>query len=72
MLSDRFFEEYAKTGAPKPAADDQPEIPEKDSYSRAEVDEIVNAKVAEAISEIRSEMAAFQQPDNKPEDNPAE
>lgn len=72
MLSDRFFEEYAKTGAPKPAADDPPEIPEKDSYSRAEVDEIVNAKVAEAISEIRSEMAALQQPDNKPDDNPAE
>ena len=72
MLSDRFFEEYAKTGAPKPAADDPPEIPEKDSYSRAEVDEIVNAKVAEAISEIRSEMAAMQQPDNKPDDNPVE
>lgn len=72
MLSDRFFEEYAKTGAPKPTADDQPEIPEKDSYSRAEVDEIVNAKVAEAISEIRSEMAALQQPDNKPDDNTAE
>lgn len=71
MLSDRFFEEYAKTGTPKPAADDPPEIQEKDSYSRAEVDEIVNAKVAEAISEIRSEMAAIQQPDNKPDD-PAE
>ena len=72
MLSDRFFEEYAKTGAPKPAADDPPEIPEKDSYSRAEVDEIVNAKVAEAISEIRSELAAMQQPEANTPDSPAE
>ena len=57
MLSDRFFEEYAKTGAPKPAADDTPEIPDKDSYTRAEVDEIVAAKVAEAVEEIRGELS---------------
>lgn len=58
MLSDRFFEEYAKTAAPRPeSSDDPPELPDKDSYTRAEVDEIVAAKVAEAVEEIRGELS---------------
>lgn len=57
MLSDRFFEEYAKTAAPRQESpDDPPELPDKDSYTRAEVDEIVAAKVAEAVEEIRGEL----------------
>lgn len=58
MLSDRFFEEYAKTAAPRPESPDDPqELPDKDSYTRAEVDEIVAAKVAEAVEEIRGELS---------------
>lgn len=58
MLSDKFFEEYAKTGTPKPEepADTLLEDPEKDSYTRAEVDEIVNSKVAAAVDEVKAEL----------------
>lgn len=72
MLSDKFFEEYAKTGT-KPAADPAGvlEDPEKDSYTRAEVDEIVNAKVAAAVDEIKTELAALYTND-KPDESPAE
>ena len=64
MLSDWFFEEYAKTGTPKPAADDPQELPDKDSYTRAEVDEIVAAKVAEAVEEIRGELGTITKEQN--------
>lgn len=73
MLSDKFFEEYAKTATRPPeepagALDD----PEKDSYTRAEVDEIVNQKVAAAVDEIKSELAALYTADKSEPEQPAE
>lgn len=73
MLSDRFFEEYAKTAAPRPeSSDDPPELPDKDSYTRAEVDEIVAAKVAEAVEEIRGEITTLTKEQNNAPEDPAE
>ena len=51
MLPEKFFEEYAKTGV-------MPENPDKntkpkDTYTRAEVDEIVNKKIAEALESMK-------------------
>ena len=58
MLSDKFFEEYAKTGTPRQEepAEALLEDPEKDAYTRAEVDEIVNSKVAAAVDEVKAEL----------------
>ena len=73
MLSDKFFEEYAKTGTPRPEEPaDALEDPEKDSYTRAEVDEIVNSKVAAAVDEIKSELAALYTTDKNEPEKPAE
>lgn len=57
VLPDRFFEEYAKTGPPQtlPNAED---VPEKDVYTRAEVDDIVNRKIAEALQSMKAPAAA--------------
>lgn len=68
MLSDKFFEEYAKTGAPRPEEPaDATEDPEKDTYTRAEVDEIVNSKVSAAVDEVKAELNAIYG-NNKPEE----
>lgn len=76
MLSDRFFEEYAKTGKPKPAeTDDALDDPEKDSYTRAEVAEIVNAKVKDAVDSMKEELNALygaKDTVNEPDETPAE
>ena len=64
MLSDEFFKQYAMTGPPKqsPAAD--PGV--KDTYTRAEVDEIVNKKIEEALQSMKQpEQIA---PENNPEE----
>jgi hypothetical protein len=68
MLSDKFFEEYAKTGTPRPEepADALLEDPEKDTYTRAEVDEIVNSKVAAAVDEVKAELNTIYGKMNKP------
>lgn len=73
MLSDKFFEEYAKTGTPRQEepAEALMEDPEKDTYTRAEVDEIVNSKVSAAVDEVKAELNAIYGKMNKPEE-PAE
>lgn len=69
MLSDKFFEEYAKTGTPRPEepTDALQDDPEKDTYTRAEVDEIVNSKVSAAVDEVKAELNAIYGR-NKPEE----
>ena len=57
MLPDRFFEEYAKTGPPATLPDAE-DIQEKDVYTRAEVDDIVNRKIAEALESMKAPAAA--------------
>lgn len=52
MLSDKFFEEYTKTGPPQEAAAEDPEK----MYTAAEVDKLVADKVEAAIKEIKSSM----------------
>ena len=54
MLSDKFFEEFSKTGPPpqEPAGED----PEK-MYTAAEVDKLVADKVEAAVKEIKNSMA---------------
>lgn len=54
MLSDKFFEEYTKTGPPQ--QDAGAEDPEK-MYTAAEVDKLVADKVEAAVKEIKSSMA---------------
>lgn len=47
---DKFYNEFMQTAPvpdPVPAAPD--EIPEKDSYTKAEVEEIINSKIEEII-----------------------
>lgn len=47
---DKFYDEFIKTAPapdPVPAAPD--EIPEKESYTKAEVEEIINSKIEEII-----------------------
>lgn len=51
MLPEKFFEEYAKTGV-MPENPDKSTKP-KDTYTRAEVDEIVNKKIAEALESMK-------------------
>ncbi len=68
MLPDKFFEEYAKTG-PEPAPDTLDD-PSKKTYTAAEVDELVNRKVAEAVESIQARLAAAD--DNGPVSEPAE
>ena len=51
MLPDKFFEEYGKTGV-------MPDNPNKttkakETYTRAEVDDIVNRKIAEAFESMK-------------------
>lgn len=57
VLPDRFFEEYAKTGPPATLADAE-DVEEKDVYTRAEVDDIVNRKIAEALESMKAPAAA--------------
>ena len=57
VLPDRFFEEYAKTGPPATLADAE-DVIEKDVYTRAEVDDIVNRKIAEALESMKAPAAA--------------
>ena len=69
MLSDYFFEEYAKTAPPKaeaPAA----EIPEKDSYTRAEVDEIISRKLEEAVKSLSGKDVKVEPVAPDPSDTP--
>lgn len=56
VLPDRFFEEYAKTGPPATLADAE-DVEEKDVYTRAEVDDIVNRKIAEALESMKAPAA---------------
>ena len=60
MLPDRFFEEYAKTGPPATLADAE-DVEEKDTYTRAEVDDIVNRKISEALESMKAPVAAPEQ-----------
>ena len=75
MLSDRFFDEYAKTGPPVDAGQNN-DTGDKAAYSAADVEEIVNKKLAEALSKIGQgnkpeEIPAISN-DNEPEESPAE
>ena len=51
MLQDYFFDAYMGTSKAQPAAP-APDIPVKDTYSRAEVDEIISMKLEEAVKQI--------------------
>lgn len=66
MLPDKFFEEYAKTG-PEPAPDTLDDATKK-TYTAAEVDELVNRKVAEAVESIQARLVAadVNESDNEP------
>lgn len=66
MLPDKFFEEYSKTG-PEPAPDTLDDTTKK-TYTAAEVDELVNRKVAEAVESIQVRLATADEsgPDNEP------
>ena len=72
MLPDRFYEEYAKTANRPPAPEGEaPEEP-KDTYTRAEVDDIVNRKIAEAFAQRQPEEIPDKTPANVAEINERE
>lgn len=64
MLSDEFFKQYAMTGPPKREAAAETAV--KDTYTRAEVDEIVNKKIEEALQSMK--QPEQESPENNPED----
>lgn len=68
MLADYFFEAYAKTAAPRPV--EEPEIPVKDSYTRAEVDEIISRKLEEAVKQMSGKDVTVEPVTPDPEDGP--
>lgn len=55
MLSDKFFEEYAKTGESPKVQGETPEPETKETYTRAEVDEIISKTIAETLENMRGE-----------------
>ena len=65
MLSDEFFKQYALTGPPKKEAAADPAAV-KDTYTRAEVDEIVSKKIEEALQSMK--QPEQESPENNPED----
>ena len=65
MLSDEFFKQYALTGPPKKEAAEDPAAV-KDTYTRAEVDEIVSKKIEEALQSMK--QPEQESPENNPED----
>lgn len=69
MLKDFFFEAYKET-APAPAAPDPGEIPQKDSYTRAEVDEIISRKLEEAVKQMSGKDVKVEPAPIDPEDGP--
>ena len=62
MLSDEFFKAYMETNDSKAPAPAHEEIPVKDSYSRAEVEEIVAQKIAEALEAIKTPVEQVETP----------
>lgn len=70
MLQDFFFDAYKETGtAPAQAADPDP-IPEKDSYTKAEVDEIISRKLEEAVKAMSGKDVKVEPVPTDPEDGP--
>lgn len=70
MLADYFFEAYAKTAAPRPVEEPAPDIPVKDSYTRAEVDDIVSKKLEEAVKQMSGKDVKVETVTQDPEDGP--
>ena len=70
MLAEYFFEAYAKTAAPRPVEEPAPEIPVKDSYTRAEVDEIISKKLEEAVKQMSGKDVKVEPVTPDPEDGP--
>lgn len=55
MLPDCFFTEYGNTGTVKPVEPvDHAAEPEKEYYSKAEVDTMINDRIGEVIAEMRN------------------
>lgn len=74
MLTDNFFTEYEKTGN-APQVEGAGPI-EKDSYTKAEVDKLINDRIGEVIAEMRKsqvqEMQEKQEPETPPEEHEEE
>lgn len=71
MLSDKFFEAYAATASKPPDTGSDPE-PAPKTYTAAEVDELVNKKVAEAVASIQARLAEAEDLTTEPDTEPAE
>lgn len=73
MLTDNFFMEYGKTGNATPVEGDGPV--DKDFYTKAEVDKMINDRIGEVIAEMRkSQVQEMQNTDDveTPEEHEAE
>ena len=69
MLADYFFEAYAKTAKPRPI-EPTSEIPDKESYTRAEVDEIISRKLEEAVKSMSGKDVKVEPVPTDQEDGP--
>lgn len=69
MLQDFFFAAYKETG-PAPAPVDPEDIPVKDTYTRAEVDEIISRKLEEAVKQLSGKDVKVEPVPTDPEDVP--
>ena len=50
MNRDKFYEEFMQTApAPDPVQAAPDEIPDKDTYTRAEVEQLINSKINEIL-----------------------
>ena len=54
MLPNNFYEMYMETNDSPPPVQAHEEIPIKDAYSRAEVEEIVAKKISEALESLKT------------------
>lgn len=65
MLTDNFFTEYGKTGNAKPVESEG--TVEKDFYTKAEVDKMINDRIGEVIAEMRkSQVQEITDPETPP------
>ena len=58
MLNDQFFEEFAKTGPPKAAPEEQ------ETFTKEEVEAMITKKLDEKIAEMKS-VASKDEPEEE-------
>lgn len=66
MLNDQFFEEFAKTGPPKAAPEEQ------ETFTREEVEAMITKKLDEKIAEMKAGSSKDEPEEEAPAMNESE